>query len=76
MIVRISLVLGMFFALAACGEKPQTLGGGSAKQDAAAHTGTGKAYVEGNWKQGDKTSWESALRARAQNGQNDYARTN
>jgi hypothetical protein len=75
MMVRTSLVLCATLALAACGEKPQTLGT-SAKQDAAAHTGTGKAYVETNWKQGDKTSWESALRARAQNGQNDYAKTN
>jgi hypothetical protein len=75
MMLRTFLALCSMVALVACGEKPQTLGS-SAKQDAAAHTGTGKAYVESNWKQGDKTSWESALRARAQNGQNDYAKTN
>jgi ABC-type glycerol-3-phosphate transport system substrate-binding protein len=75
MMLRTSLALCAIVALAACGEKPQTLGS-SAKQDAAAHTGTGKAYVETTWKQGDKTSWESALRARTQNGQNDYAKTN
>jgi hypothetical protein len=75
MMLRTSLVVCSMMALAACGEKPQTLGT-SAKQDAAAYSGTGKAFAETNWKQGDKTSWESALRARAQNGQNDYAKTN
>jgi hypothetical protein len=75
MIVRLSLAMCVVFAVAACGEKPQTLGS-SAKQDTPAHAGTGKAYAESNWKQGDKTSWESALRARAQNGQNDYSKTN
>ena len=34
------------------------------------------AFVNGGWKAGDKTSWEQALRTRAQEGQNDYARTN
>jgi predicted small lipoprotein YifL len=75
MMLRTSLALCAMVALAACGEKPQTLGS-SAKQDAAAYSGTGKPYAETNWKQGDKTSWESALRARTQSGQNDYAKTN
>ncbi len=75
MMLRTSLALCAVVALAACGDKPQTLGT-SAKQDAAAHSGTGKSYVETTWKQGDKTSWESALRARTQNGQNDYVKTN
>jgi hypothetical protein len=73
--LRTSLALCAAMALAACGEKPQTLGT-SAKHDAAAHSGTGKPYVETTWKQGDKTSGESALRARTQNGQNDYVKTN
>ena len=49
------------------------------KTDAAPFTGTGAApaaFVNGGWKAGDKTSWEQALRTRAQEGQNDYARTN
>ncbi len=75
MMLRTVFILSTLVALAACSEKPQTLGT-SAKQDTAAHSGTGKPYVEATWKQGDKTSWESALRARAQNGQNDYAKTN
>lgn len=60
--------------LSACGEQPQTLG--AVKKDAAPHQGTGKPYVDGGWKAGDKTSWESHLKARMQNGQNDYSRMN
>ncbi len=66
--------LATCFALSACGEKPQGLTGGK-QQDAAPHMGTGKAYAEKGWKQGDVKSWESHLRARAQNGQNEYVRT-
>lgn len=60
--------------LAACGEAPQTAGG--AKQDAAPYSGTGKAFMTSGWKQGDKTSWESQLKARGQNSQNEYSKTN
>jgi len=59
--------------LSACGEKPQTLGTG---KDASSYTGTGKAFVAGGWKQGDKASWESQLKARGQNTQNEYSKTN
>ena len=64
------------FGLNACMENPQTMG---TKSDAAPFTGTGDApaaFVNGGWKAGDKTSWEQALRTRAQAGQNDYAKTN
>ncbi len=60
--------------LSACGEKPQTIGG--AKQDAAPYSGTGKPFVDAGWKQGDKASWESHLKARGQNSQNEYTKTN
>lgn len=60
--------------LVACGDKPQTLGG--AKQDAPAFSGTGKPYANTGWKSGDKASWESQLKARAQNSQNEYSKTN
>jgi hypothetical protein len=56
----------------ACSEKSQSEGG--VKGDTAPYTGTGKAYAESNWKQGDKSSWESALKVRTQNGQNDYSK--
>lgn len=60
--------------LVACGEKPQALGSG--KQGSAPYSGTGKAFVDSSWKQGDKAEWESHLKARAQYGQNDYSRMN
>ena len=59
--------------LSACGEPPQTLG--AAKKDAAAFTGTPAiANHSGTWKTGDKTAWEQQIRARTQNGQNEYTR--
>ena len=64
-------------ALAACGDKPQTLGTGTAsKPDAAAFNGTGSQFVAPGWKPGDKASWEQHLKARMQNGQNDYSKAN
>ena len=68
------LIMAAAALLAACGERPQTAGG--AKQDAAPYSGTGKAYTDAGWKQSDKTSWESHLKARAQNSQNEYSKTN
>jgi hypothetical protein len=68
------IIVSAVFLLAACGERAQEIGG--AKQDAPAHTGTGKAYVQSGWKPGDKTSWESQLKARGQNGMNEYNRVN
>ena len=69
---KVLLALAIGVLTAACSEKPQSAGG--VKGDSAPFTGTGKAYAEKNWKQGDKTSWESALKVRAQNGQNDYTK--
>lgn len=60
--------------LSACGERVQT--GAAGKQDVEAFNGTGKAFVETGWKPGDKASWESHLKARGQNSQNEYSRTN
>lgn len=61
-------------ALAACGEKPQELTGGI-RQDTAAYKGTGvAAFTAGDWKPGDKVSWEQKLKVRGQYGQNDYTR--
>ncbi len=71
---KIILATAIVFLASACSEKPQSAGG--VKGDQAPYIGTGKAYAEGNWKQGDKASWESALKVRAQNGQNDYSKTN
>ena len=70
--MRLALCTAALSALAACGEKPQTLQ--STKQDTASFQGTGMPYVAPGWKPGDKTSWEQQLKTRAQYGQNDYTR--
>ena len=69
------ILIAMAAALAACTEKPQTLGSG-VRQDTAAFQGTGTAFSAAGWKPGDKTSWEQQLKTRTQNGQNDYAKVN
>ena len=76
-VTKAGLLALALVALAACGDKPQTLGTGTAsKQDSAAYTGTGSAYMAQGWKPGDKVSWEQHLKARTQNGQNDYSKAN
>lgn len=57
--------------LAACTEQPQTIGS-NARQAKPAWDGTGMAFQVPGWKAGDKTSWESQMKARTQMGQNDY----
>ena len=59
--------------LAACGEKPQSMGG--VKSDVAPFQGVTTQYAAPGWKAGDKTSWEQGLKARAQNTQNEYSKT-
>jgi hypothetical protein len=71
---RIIFSVILVAGLAACGEKPQALE--TNKKDSSAYTGTSKAFVVKDWKQGDKSSWESQLKARGQYGQNDYTRMN
>ena len=74
--VASAVVFGLAVAaLAACGDKPQTLGG-AGKLDTAAFNGTGSGFVAPGWKPGDKASWEQHLRARMQNSQNDYSKAN
>lgn len=70
---RTFVLISALFALAACSEKPQTAG--TPKSDIAPMMGTGVAsYTVSGWTAGDKTSWESALKARQQLGQNEYSR--
>ncbi len=59
--------------LSACGDKPQGMGG--VKSDVPPFKGVETKYAEPGWKAGDKTSWEQALKARAQYTQNEYSRT-
>jgi len=66
-------VLLVTMALAACGDKPQEMGG--SRSDAAPYTGVGKSqYQQPGWTPGDKNSWEQQLKTRAQYGMNDYTR--
>ena len=76
-------LIGAAAALSACGEKPQTNAQG-VKHDAAPWSGTangtqkeggGTAFTAPGWKVGDKASWQEQLKTRAQNGQNEYTRT-
>ena len=62
-------------ALAACGDKPQTIGTG-VRTDTSAFQGTNMPYTAPGWKPGDKGSWEQQLKTRTQNTQNDYAKVN
>ena len=68
------MIIACAALVSACGERVQT--GAAGKQDAPAYNGTNKAFVDAGWKQGDKTSWESHLKARGQNSQNEYSKTN
>jgi hypothetical protein len=70
-VTTVGLVVLAMSAFAACGDKPQTL-----SADAAAFNGTGSQFVAQGWKPGDKASWEQHLKARMQNGQNDYSKAN
>ncbi len=72
--MRFLMVLAAVATLAACGEKPQTLG--SPKSDAPAYAGTGSTFSAPGWKAGDKTGWEQHLKARQQSSQNDYSKMN
>ena len=74
--MRSVLLMALIALLSACGEKPQLLGERTGKQDVAPYNGIGKGFTDENWKQRDKASWESHLKARGQYGQNDYSRMN
>jgi hypothetical protein len=67
-------VLAAVAGMSACGEKPQTLGAN--KNHAASFQGAQNQFVVPGWKTGDKTSWEQGLKARMQNTQNEYSKTN
>ena len=73
--IRAAMLIGVALVLAACSEKPQTMGG-AVKQDTAAYEGTGMPYTAPGWRPGDKVSWEQQLKTRTQAGQNDYNKVN
>ena len=71
--MRVTLLISAIVLLSACGDKPQSAGG--VKSDVAAFQGVDNKFAAPGWKAGDKTSWEQALKARAQNTQNEYTKT-
>lgn len=62
-------------ALAACTERPQTIGEGS-RHDTPAFQGPATAFTAAGWKPGDRNSWDQELKTRTVNGQNEYTRVN
>ncbi|MDE2147120.1 MAG: hypothetical protein KGJ24_10580 [Burkholderiales bacterium] len=64
--------MALLLALAACGEKPQTLG--PRKGDQPAYIGPATAYTAPGWTPGNEASWSAELRTRAERGQNEYTR--
>ncbi len=72
---NIALMLIAAAALVACGDRQQTAA--TPSKDAVPYSGTGVAsFTASGWKAGDKTSWEQQLKARMQNSQNEYSKTN
>ena len=71
-----TLTIGIgLLALAACGERPQTLESGARKPDQkVAQQPADKSEVAPGWTDGDKASWEQQIRNRSQ-AQNEYARS-
>lgn len=69
-----SLALAAAIALAACGEKPQTLSGAK-KGSAPTWQGVNNGFVDPGWKAGDEKSWEEHMDGRTRRGQNEYPRT-
>ncbi len=65
------VVFPLALALAACGEKPQSIGQGS-RQDTPAFNGPASPVTAAGWKPGDRTSWEQQIHTRQQQGQNEY----
>jgi hypothetical protein len=59
-------------AVAGCAEREQTASG--IKSDAAPYQGTNRQFMAKGWKPGDRASWESELKVRTVQGQNDYAK--
>ena len=69
--IGLSVLLAGVLGLAACGEKPQQAS--QKRSDTSAWQGGDAAFTAGNWKQGDRASWEEQMKARNQN-QNEYTR--
>lgn len=69
---RLLLCAAAAALLAACTEKPQTLG--SNPRDEAPYVGSKYPYAAPGWSTGDRKSWQEQLKVRAQRGQNEYSK--
>jgi|KBSSwiStaDraftv2_1062776.scaffolds.fasta_scaffold1763773_2 hypothetical protein len=70
----VAMLIGAM-ALAACTERPQEGAKSAKRADAQAWQGGGDpAFMAGDWRSGDRSAWESQLKARNEK-QNEYART-
>ncbi len=73
--IKSTLVIALgALALAGCAEREQTSSG--IKTDQQAFQGTNKQppFMASGWKPGDRAAWESQLKVRTVQGQNDYAK--
>ena len=71
---HVLLLAAATLLLGACSEKPQA-GASNAGLDKPPYAGTGSNFTVPGWTAGDRTSWESQLKARTQRGQNEYNKT-
>jgi hypothetical protein len=71
--LQLAAGLALLLSLGACSEAPQPNAAGANRDPAA--QGTGSNFVAAGWKPGDAVSWNEQLRKRAQQGQDEYART-
>jgi ABC-type glycerol-3-phosphate transport system substrate-binding protein len=74
--LTLAAVGASILALAACGEKPQTMDASSRKADTtpwSVSDAANPAFRAPGWKDGDQAAWEQQIRQRNQ-AQNDYAR--
>jgi len=73
-VATVATVVVLAFGLGACGEKPQSSGekGTTVTRDTKPWEGDPLAF-QGEYKRGDKASWEHVLQARQQT-QNEYIR--
>ena len=73
----LATILLMAFGLAACGERDQVTdfkrGKYQGKPDTPSWNNAPLAYESGKWTQGDRTSWETQIKAR-QLGQHEHKR--
>jgi hypothetical protein len=72
--MKITWIVMLAAAMAACSESPQTLG--APRSDTPAFGGGAPVFNAPGWKPGDKAAWEQQLRARGQATQNENVRIN